>query len=122
MASKSELAVREFMKAAKVVLGSNRVFNSIQRPLSGGDLEFPSLVFLIVGEGIVDTYGANHTDTTFIRYDLRADDPCELYDLDARLGHQLHLARLVVTDSGAIDSFEDALGVYRRIRTITVRV
>ena len=121
MPSRCEMAVSRFVQIAKDTLENDFVFSGLQRSLSDGDLEFPSIVFVIVGEGTVDSYSGSYADTTIIRYDIRAKDSAKLYELDADLTQALRSNGLVITDSGAVDLFEDALGVYRRSRTITTR-
>ena len=118
MANVNQRVTDFFIPIARDVIGNNNVFANRQ-PLDTG---FPSIVFTFVGENIVPVYGGPMRDVIAMRYDLRAQAVADLYELDSNLRSRLLRSGRMITDSGAVDIYDDEFSVHRRVRTLGFRL
>ena len=118
MTNINQRIVKFFIPIARSVLGNTNVYADLQ-PLG---TSFPSIVFTFVGERIIPVYQGPMRDIVSMRYDLRAKTNTQLYELDSDLRSRLLRSGRAVTDSGAVDIYDNEFSVHRRVRTLGFRL
>ena len=122
-----------FVEVARAAIGNNHVYPTFQKSQRGADGKdifiYPAVVYYVTGSESVQTLKNQHDFSKTVRYEVRAESYGETVGLDRDIRQRLDDANRLISSQGVFDDPSDqnplagpSRGLYRRFRTVEIRV